>query len=396
MKLLSISPFPWKVAFSGGQIRIKNIVEAYQRMGVSVQSIGIIPSSNYYSQEGFVPVPSFAIEEIEGNPWELHDFYLGELFYKDARLFEVLFKQVREEPDIVQVEHPWLFKAALAFCRSCKRRPKLIYSSHNVEYLLKSSILSSRENISESFIQNEIEKIRDLEEFAVKNSDAVIVVTDEDNQWIKSVKTGIQTISCPNGVRDISSSEIPESFACLSESKYAIYCASGHPPNLEGLIEMFKHGLSAIKPDERLVIVGGVCDAIRDDYRFEKIANFYKRTVLIGTVEQSLLDALISRAHAIILPIVSGGGSNLKTAEALVAKKWIVATDYSLRGMEKFKNARGIFLANAPSSFCRQLRTAMSCPPLKIDHDELIQREELKWSSTLRNLSFVLQLNVEN
>lgn len=395
MKLLSISPFPWEPAFHGGQIRVQNIIETYRNFGINVRSIGITPSSNYNDQVGFVKFSDKFYEVTKDHPWEMGDFYLGEAFFREDDYFKTLFSQVKEDPEIVQVEHPWLFRAAKRYCQSCKSTPKIIYSSHNVEYELKKDILLLNNNLSSNEIEEEVKKIRSLEEEAIYTSDFVIAVTERDQAWISSINPNSKVLLCPNGVRDFKNFYLQKNNNFF-EGRYGIYCASGHPPNVDGLYQMFKKGLVGIRPEEKLIIVGGICESLMHDSRFDSIPNFRKRTILLGNVSEEALNELIVNAHAVILPLVIGGGSNLKTAEALVSGKWVVATECALRGMEKFRNSSGVLVATDGASFCRNLRFAMNSAPLRLKPEEIINRSSLTWKNTLKELRHIVGKNYEN
>jgi glycosyltransferase involved in cell wall biosynthesis len=53
----------------------------------------------------------------------------------------------------------------------------------------------------------------------------------------------------------------------------------------------------------------------------------------------------------VLLPIVETGGSNLKTAEAILSGKIVIATSIALRGYEEFKDEPYIIIANTPDDF---------------------------------------------
>lgn len=383
-KLLNISPYPWVEPMHGGQYRVNNIIKKYLSLGVEVDSIGIIPPGISDAQDGFVNVDFGFMDRYSNTPWQMWDYYCCDEYFSQEQKYEQLKNQIKEEPSIIQVEQPWLFKFAFKYASSLKKQVKLIYSSQNIEYLLKEKILKSSSSLDIEVINEEVEKVRALEEFAIKNSDIVISCTDRDAAFAKKINNSCIVLVCPNGVRKIRQSfdkqiELP--------SKYAIYCASGHPPNVEGLYEIFRNGLGCIAPDQKLIIVGGVCDAILMDERFNRIPNFFKRFLLVGKVKEDLMDYLISRSHLVILPINYGEGSNLKTAEALHSGKWVVGTDTAFRGFETFKKSSGVLVAKTTGEFARSIRNALSFGPLELSNVDVNLRESLLWQNTLSGIS---------
>ena len=78
------------------------------------------------------------------------------------------------------------------------------------------------------------------------------------------------------------------------------------------------------------------------------------------------LSAVKQGCHGVFLPIRGGGGTNLKTAEALALGKWVVATSTALRGFEAFLGADGVVIADTSADFRRAMRQVLERPPLEL------------------------------
>jgi glycosyltransferase involved in cell wall biosynthesis len=96
-------------------------------------------------------------------------------------------------------------------------------------------------------------------------------------------------------------------------------------------------------------------------------------------VSDSELSVIKRCCHGVFLPIRSGGGTNLKTAEALALGKWVVATSTALRGFERFSRAEGVTVADTPADFRQAMRRTLQRPPLEIDTSFRAARETLYW-----------------
>jgi hypothetical protein len=72
-------------------------------------------------------------------------------------------------------------------------------------------------------------------------------------------------------------------------------------------------------------------------------------------VSGKTLSALISEATCILLPITTGGGSNLKSAEALYSRKNIVATKIAMRGFTKIAQMDNVRIARSDKGFRQAL-----------------------------------------
>ena len=91
-------------------------------------------------------------------------------------------------------------------------------------------------------------------------------------------------------------------------------------------------------------------------------------------------------ADVVMLPIVEGGGTNIKTAEALYNRKPVVTTSFALRGYEQFKHWRNVRLADRPGDFRDLLAQALRSEPEQLKSADIAQLDTLLWSSTLQRL----------
>jgi glycosyltransferase involved in cell wall biosynthesis len=103
--------------------------------------------------------------------------------------------------------------------------------------------------------------------------------------------------------------------------------------------------------NSRLIYVGSVCDSIRG--RIGKEINPVRNTevILLGIRSNEDLNKLIASANVILLPIPYGGGSNLKTAEAISSGRPIVGTVKSFREFDNFINSRNTVVADDIDDF---------------------------------------------
>lgn len=111
---------------------------------------------------------------------------------------------------------------------------------------------------------------------------------------------------------------------------------------------------------------------------------------MAGVVSQPCLEGLLNGANCIVLPLTQGGGTNLKTAEALWAGKHIVATTVAMRGFERFIGARGVHLADDSATFKRALRVAMESEPLRLSEQEIDERRSVLWENCLDSLTVLI------
>jgi len=225
------------------------------------------------------------------------------------------------------------------------------------------------------------------EEEATARADLACAVSEEDARWLE-MHGASDVVVAANGVRDrtVNSRGIEKANGIVGHRKCALYCASAHPPNIVGFYEMFGKGVGCLSPEERLVVAGSAGNAIRADPRFANVPGLARHFVDAGEVDEETLQGIIHCAHALVLPITQGGGTNLKTAEALWSGRHVVATPKAMRGFEIFIGQAGVSVCDDDIAFRHGVRDRMAAPPLRLDALVRDSRRPVLWSSTLRPL----------
>ena len=386
MNILTLCTYPIANPKHGGQLRVRNIVDAYRKAGHHVEVIGVLGSESYEPELGFLSFPgSDCLATAIPNPFLMEDYAIGRLFSDGGTYYDRLASLIRTKPDVVHVEHPWLYAFAKRFVEKSAPAARIFYSSHNVEWRLKQEILLSY--FDSSIATQYAELIKEIELAAIADADVVVCVSESDAEWVKS-QADKHVVVAPNGVRAWQTIDDGHKQAAniTQGFRYALYCASAHPPNMTGFFQMFGAGFGSLKPDEKLVVAGGAGWAIAGDVRVHQSAKLAEKVVVAGMVSQPCLEGLLDGATCIVLPLTQGGGTNLKTAEALWTGKRIVATSVAMRGFERFIDARGVHIADEPTAFKRAVRIAMESGPLSLSKSEIDDRRSVLWESCLNPL----------
>lgn len=394
MKIITLTTFSIQNPRTGGAQRVNNIVEFYRSLGHEVVPVGVMEEHAGAVLDGFVPFPPR--DELENATKELlllEDLALGKLFAKSDRYFAQLKARIPFIPDLIHVEHPWLFGFARRYAKTLQGRPPfLLYGSANVEHQLKYSLLVDR--LPASKAEQSRDLVLECEVEAIKYADGFCCVSEHDMAWASNISR-VNVVLAPNGVkaRDVTTEGIANANKISRHRKFALYCASAHPPNMNGFFSIFSEGIGCIAPDETIIIVGSAGRHIVNDPRSHRLAGLHGKVTDAGEVDESCIQGLLETANTIILPITSGGGTNLKTAEALWAKKRIVGTTIAMRGFETFSGQSGVAVENDPARFQRALFDAMNSPVLQLPASEASSREQVLWKSTLAPLKKLLNLH---
>jgi hypothetical protein len=352
---------------------------------------GILGSASYAPTPGYLQFPGTnALSAYLPNPMLMEDWAIGKYAADAKGGFRKLGKLCGDPYDAVFCEQPWLFEFAYKNFAQKKRRPMFIYGSQNIEHQLKHEIVDFY--LTRPIAEQYAGLVKEVELFAASRSDLNVVVSENDAAWIKAVAKG-PVVLAPNGVVDRRPTvrEVQQSNAIIHSRKFALYCASSHPPNIEGFFDMFGNGLGCLAPEEKLVVAGGAGAPIVADSRFNRAPGLAKKFIAAGEVSESQLSGLLATAQVILLPITRGGGTNLKTAEALWSGQHIVGTTIAMRGFEAFCSARGVTIADDAPAFQRAILTAMRAPTLQLEAAERQERECVLWASTLKELTAALR-----
>ena len=386
MKILVLCTYPIQNPLHGGQLRVRNMVDTYRGAGHEVQVVGVLGSDQYPAEENFLEFPGHeALVSVYPEPFLMEDYAISKLFAESTRWFERLATTISIRPDVIEVVQPWLFGFCERYVSQTGIRPAIIYSSQNVEYSLKGDIV--RSYFGEKRAGAAKDSIRALELAAIAGADAIVCVSQSDADWIRQVSEK-PILLAPNGVKPwkTSASGVEAAKSIVGERRFALYCASGHPPNVTGFFEMFSGGFGSLTPDQSLVIAGGAGYAIASDPRVNKSAKLIERILVAGIVSQPCLAGLLDLTHCVVLPLTQGGGTNLKTAEALWSGKYVIATRVAMRGFEDFIGQNGVFIANDRSDFKRTLRQVMSLEPLQLSTTDRENRKRVLWDECLSSL----------
>lgn len=374
MNVLSISPFPFKKGpLHGGQLRVRAVYNFFKTLGYTVKSIGVRTYDVYPECEGFLPSPQNNVAKVwQGSP-HFYIYGMGQLFYKCDEFYRQLRDKITEPPDIVVVEHPWLFQFAERYISSLVRKPLLIYDAHNIEYRMKAQAVKHEEN-------HEVQAVKELEIYAARHSDVTLSVSPEEREWL--VRHGSRCcLLTPNGI-DIWDKKIHLEQA----KKFALFIGSDHFPNVNGFKKYFGGvGFGALKRDEQVYVVGGVSSRLEQERFHFAVPGLKRHLRMLGRVSDENLSKLRNDAHVFVLPLDQGAGSNLKTAEAIYANKYIIATRKAFQAYERFLDLPGIFIVESPEEFKNKLREVMTLPPL-LDVDHNVERSSVLWDAQFGEL----------
>ena len=156
---------------------------------------------------------------------------------------------------------------------------------------------------------------------AVKYSDKIICLNPRDSDDIFHAYRRVADSIIPITLKD--SVKVPEDFL-ESDNRNALFIGSYFFGNVQGIKWFCENVLP--NTDITLTIVGASMDKFRDEVRCNPNLMIY------SDVED--LTPYYNNADFVVLPILSGSGMKVKTAESLMHGKYIIGTDEAFRGYE--------------------------------------------------------------
>ncbi len=386
MRVLMLGPWAIGRPRFGGQIRAASIAAAYRESGHEVLFMGIFDPHNVPLEDTTpddVPTDQLAMDYIarSGKSWE---FSFWDAFAEVPALFARFQDAVRRfMPNVVQLEEPYLWPVVRALRdRGRLQGVAIIYSSHNFETEYRRELAEITGNVSRELLR----RIARQEEEIARGSDLVVAVSDADASSFRRIGARRVVVARNGGRRvDAATAAMDALDAYLGKAPFALFVSSAHPPNARGLLDLAK-GLTSPLPG-LLIICGGVGTLLEPHRR---TVSLIREARILGMVDPPILDALLLRASVILLPKTRGGGSNLKTSEALLTGCPVVATSQAFVGFEPWARAPSVTIEDNPTLFWQHVARHLNGPagtPAPNDGDF----DGLLWSACIAPLVTAVQ-----
>lgn len=387
--ILVLGSYPCRVPMHGGQIRLAEIISAYRRQGYTVQSINLYDRLANAGQ----PAGEHDFDYPASSHWRLwenkaipliEDLTSGRYAAGDEGIYTRITKGVQGDPLVIHMEQPWLLPLVSRW-KEEGRFPgaRIVYGSQNVEAPLKTAILKQYGITDAERIAQEIQQ---LEKNACAIADVILAVSSADQQELERL-SGKRVVLAANGIAawQAQDAAVVAWKKKLPPRPFALFVGSAHPPNISGFYDVLGSSMGFLPPDRKIVVLGGVGPHLLEHSSFRAWAPLNRsRLQILGLVDEQGLAAVKDLAHVVILPITEGGGSNIKTAEALYSGKYVLGTPTSFRGFHDYLGMPGVHVAEPGEAFRNILSDLLHRPPLQLEPRFLEQRQSLLWLHTLK------------
>lgn len=388
-KVLLLAPYPIKKPLHGGQKRVKALYEFYKNNFKDVLFVGVFHRGHYPDwEETDMPIGQLdIINEVDRYP-SAAELIVGKAVDKDIHVRSRMAALLRTyQPDIIHIEQPFLYLGMKKLLCELEIRPRMIFGSQNIEYPLKERIFNEL-HVNEAMSKVWVKETKTIEYDFSREADLIVAVNSEDAATHKKMGAKNIIIAC-NGIDKVPVTKKGKDYWSTFKitkniNKLVTFVGSGHPPNWEGFLKMIGDDTQFMPTNTKIIVVGGVSDYFKEQYKDkQKYASFWKGVEIIGLVEEDKLSSLLDVTDVIILPITTKRGSNLKTAEAILSGKKIVATEYALHGFEEFARLPNIRIANTMQSFHDTIIESLQTKESILSKSERKLASRVVWESRL-------------
>jgi hypothetical protein len=400
IKILMLANYPIVEPRHGGQLRTFHIKQEYARAGIEVDLVSFFQEGGYqYYESTDIPLPgSLAVTINKEFDYAVYDYLSALHVAQDPVIYDKLASKIRTGGyDYVQLEQPYFWPVVKKILASQSSEaagtaPRVIFSSQNIEYEMKEEVLH-KIKAPQDYVSLISDSIRQIEIELVRSAHITFAVSEQDRVKLQELGGRNDVVLLPNGVGklDVDPQSVEGWRAIVPKEPFATYISSAHLPNAVGFFSLLGNSLAFLPPDRKMVVAGGVCQLIERSEEFNKWISINRsRSILFGPVDNIGVAALRKFTQVFVLPITTGGGSNIKTAEALVTGAYVLGTSTAFRGFEHFANEAGVFIEDDPQAFRSRLVSLLSLPPNKVSEDSRRKRESLLWENTLKEISKVV------
>lgn len=392
--ILVVGTYPILHPRHGGQKRLSAIVQEYKKSFLNVKYVSVFFDGFYskYSSDD-IALGKHGQQLVYQSPLT-GDIICGEAIFYDPEVKNKFTKLLQKyAPDIIHIEQPYPYLGLKLLLDELGLNVKLIFGSQNIEGPMKAEILEGY-GTPQDVIDGAVEKINRIEIELSQDADLVVACTKADLAGHKAMGAR-HLVLAANGVElpDIKTRDIRywhEEFMKQDIIQTAVFIGSAHPPNWAGFTSMVSKNLGFVKNNQRIVIAGSISDYAEREIKGDTFdigdATFWLRAYSAGRLSEERLVGLIAESDVILLPITEGGGSNLKTAEAIIADKKVVTTSHALRSFEWFKDYPNVWVADTQKDFQAAIMQAFDAKKIKRTPEETEKARTVLWEHCLHQL----------
>jgi glycosyltransferase involved in cell wall biosynthesis len=283
------------------------------------------------------------------------DSYFVSRFYFNEFATALTEKLKSIEFDIVQLEGLFMAKYISIIRRYSKA--KIILRAHNVEFLIWERHLKNDKNpIKKWYIRLQNNRLKHFELEAVRQTDAIVTITDADKNFFSKLFPEIKIFNSPTGV-DIHEYHQNNTVEKVNNSLF-YFGSMDWLPNQEAVEWFLKEcwpKIHKLHPECRFIIAGRNMPE-----RFKQMID--ESIIVIENVENKT--DFYSTYDIMLVPLLSGSGLRIKIVEGMSYGKAIVSTSIGAEGIPVAKD-QDLLIADTAIQFAEAVNMLLKNPVKK-------------------------------
>jgi polysaccharide biosynthesis protein PslH len=296
--------------------------------------------------------------------WFSQDSYHISRYQNDEVRSKIVSFLESQKYDIIQLEGLHL----LPYITTIRRysRAKIVYRAHNIESIIWQRILDqSRFGFKKYYLKDQVKRLRQFEQSATKNVDAICCVSEEDASYYKDHNVKIKV--APIGIENIKQQNSQPVTDSSIGSRIGFMGSMDWIPNREGLkwyLDRIHSQLIDGNESYELIIAGRKSEHFRDKF------TAYNRVKWLGEIDDA--NAFWDSIDILIVPLFAGSGTRVKIIEAIARRKGVITTSIGIEGIN-YQNLDQVEVVDSISNWCEALKRVFQKPRLNIVDDSLDQ-----------------------
>ena len=344
MRILIVSPrLPWPPR-DGGQVAMSRLTLSLARGGAEVQMVSLNPRKHRGTPAGPVPIAAIDVDTSRFVAPALRSL-ASETPFIVARFFSRAFRDAlvaelrRFEPDVVQIESPFLFPY-VPFIRA-NSRALVTLRSVNVEFRIWEGLArNAPSGLRRTALRRLADSLHRYELAQMAGLDAIVPISDEDRDDFRDLGCTRPMYVVPCGITPAD----PQPYD-PEPSRVGFIGSLDYLPNqnaVRWILDELWPQVLALAPEARLSIAGS-----RPPAWLVESARARGVDVLADVEDPA---AFVRGVAVFIAPLFEGGGMRIKVLEAMSLGAPVVATTIGAGGIDA-RPGRDLLIADDAPSF---------------------------------------------
>lgn len=382
MKILFLTTVLPRKKRMGSEVASQCFIEGLKQNGYQVSVVGYMRKDDVFDvNPKEILVDQRYIETKKAKYYTLFWFiisFLKKLPYSSAKYYSKSYiRRVKElissdKYDVVIIDHPqigWLK-------RFLNNPEEIIMIAHNIEQeIYLNSFRNASNFISKLIYRREANLIKEMEDKLATTVKQVWVLTQHDAKYFSQLEGvgAVKVFDLPPGLEKFPEKPIKKDF------DIAIIGSWAWKANEEGL-RWFLQSVYPHLPVHLSIHVAGR----GAEWITEKYPNIHYRGFVLNAQE------FLAQAKVVAIPILNGGGIQIKTLDAIASGSQIVATPVALRGISH--PPKTVHFAEQSKDFANLLVSAISSPLIQQAFDEARTWYEDRQNKFITDIAFSFEM----